>query len=523
MSKIHRRAVLAGLLLVGLVGVPTIARATSSPAGFVAPGSFGAVDFGDQVQYRLSASHCTRDAVRIEASGKGRTPVRGQASRPVRDPLDPTTCIGRATVPTERAVRQTGWDAGDPLDLALTAGTVRQPLRYQRIELEHSKPVAGTPTTVTPPTRDTRGGARDRAVQLDTGDVVSLGRVDLSRIYSISLRVCMVLPKPHLTPTFVELRATAPDGPTIVGPVDVNDDMVNDYKSNLGWPDCWQLQTWPITGKVPGRAPELFLTVTAGGGGPVLVSFMDVNGTGARVAEPPQADPPGTQTIFDGTSFKGWEQTDCALDEGGVRPVHGRDPSRYAAIATAGFVSEPGCSMTYTARKLHNVSIRFDYRMQDYGDNGGVFIGGSEIQMREAGEWLTGGLLGSSLPAALVGFAVDSEPSGYPAQRIKSNSYPDWSRMEITQVGSRFIVRVNGRTVTDCSTCAVDPGAFALRLATQPGFSYRYGVNGRFDSPFNPYVDDPANWGNLYFRNIRVYSCRSTVDPVCVGGPGVRG
>jgi len=27
--------------------------------------------------------------------------------------------------------------------------------------------------------------------------------------------------------------------------------------------------------------------------------------------------------------------------------------------------------------------------------------------------------------------------------------------------------------------------AFALRLATQPGFSYRYGANGRFDSPFN--------------------------------------
>ena len=32
---------------------------------------------------------------------------------------------------------------------------------------------------------------------------------------------------------------------------------------------------------------------------------------------------------------------------------------------------------------------------------------------------------------------------------------------------------------------------------------------------------DPTT--DLSFRNIRVYDCRSTHDPVCVGGPGVKG
>jgi hypothetical protein len=211
------------------------------------------------------------------------------------------------------------------------------------------------------------------------------------------------------------------------------------------------------------------------------------------------------------------------LDDGAVRPSHTRSPSNYAAIVSAGFVSEAGCSMTYTRRKLHNVSIRLDYRMQDFGDNGGVFIGGHEIQLREAGEWLTGGFLGSTLPTALTEFATSDNGGGYPAQRVKSNTYPDWSRMEVVQIGARFIVRVNGRTVTDCRDCADDPGKFELRLASQPGFSYRYGVGGRFDSTFYPDVSDPADWGNTWFRNVRVYDCRSAHDPVCVGGPGVRG
>ena len=517
-----RRAVVVAVAL-ALGATPAALALSGDRTRIVSPGSWGPVDFGDQVEYRLQGDHCTDDRVRVVASGGKRDAVRGDASQPVRDLLHPGTCVGVATVPAERAVRRSGWDSGDVIDLALVSEHDRVPLRYARIELEYARVAAGAPKVVTPAVRDPRGGKRDRAVEMNTGDVVGLGRVDLSRIHSISLRVCTTLPKPHVTPTLVELRADGPEGPSIVGPVDVNDDMVNAYKSNYGWPNCWQLQPWPVTGKVPGRAPELFLAVTAAGGGPVQFSYLDVNGTGAKVAYPTVRDPRGTKQIFDGRSFKGWEHSNCVLDEGAARPTHTRDPSNYAAITSAGFVSEAGCSMTYTRRKLHNVSIRLDYRMQDFGDNGGVFIGSHEIQLREAGEWLTGGFLGSTIPTALTEFATSDNGGGYPAQRIKSNTYPDWSRLEVVQIGARFIVRINGRTVTDCRNCATDPGKFALRLASQPGFSYQYGVGGRFDSTFYPDLEDPADWGNLSFRNVRVYDCTSAHDPVCVGGPGVRG
>ena len=505
---------------------------TATPAAFalshghsriVSPGSWGPVDFGDQVEYRLQGDHCTNDGVRVEVTGADRAPVRGRVSAPVPDLLHVGTCVGIVAVPAERAVRRSGWDSGDPIDITLVSRHDRVPLRYGRIELEYGRTAAGAPQVVTPAVRDTRGGKRDRAVQMSTGDVLALGRVDLSHIHSISLRVCTVLPKPHVSPTLVELRATAPDGPSVVGPVDVNDDMVNAYKSNYGWPDCWQLQPWPVTGKVPGRAPELFLAVTAGGGGPVQISYLDVNGTGAKTPDPPATDPRGTKTIFNGRSFKGWDHSNCALDEGAARPEHNRDPQNYAAIATAGFVGESGCTMTYKGRQLHNVSIRLEYRMQDFGDNGAVMIGSHEIQLREAGEWLTGGIQGSSLPTALTEFATSDDGGGYPAQRVKSNTYPDWSRMEVVQIGTRYIVRINGRTVTDCSKCLPDPGKFVLQLATQPSFSYQYGINGRFDSTLYPDVEDPADWGNLSFRNVRVYDCRSAHDPVCTAGPGVRG
>jgi hypothetical protein len=179
--------------------------------------------------------------------------------------------------------------------------------------------------------------------------------------------------------------------------------------------------------------------------------------------------------------------------------------------------------MTYKRRKLHNVVVRLEYRMQDFGDNGAVMIGGHEIQLREAGEWLTGGFQGSTVPTALTEFATSDNGGGYPAQRVNSNTYPDWSRMEIVQIGARYIVRVNGRTVTDCRDCAPDPGPFVLSLATQPSFSYQYGVNGRFDSTFYPDVEDPADWGNLSFRDVRVYDCTSVHDPFCTSGPGIKG
>src|SRR4051794_35079273 len=297
------------------VTVTPVAFASPDRSRLVFPGSWGPVDFGDQVAYALQGQYCSLHGVHVEVAGGNRPTASGPVSYPVVDLLHPGTCVGYVEVPTERAVRRTGWDSGDPIGISVVSHDDQVPLRYQRIELEQGKVAAGAPKVVKPAVRDPRGGKRDRAMEMNSGDVVSIGRVDLSHIYSISLRVCTVLPKPHVSPTFVELRATAADGPSIVGPVDVNDDMVNAYKSNYGWPNCWQLQPWPVTGKVPGRAPELFLAVTTAAGGPVQISYLDVNGTGAKIPEPAAADPRGTKTIFNGKSFKGWDHSNCALDE----------------------------------------------------------------------------------------------------------------------------------------------------------------------------------------------------------------
>ena len=528
MTATPRTAVLLSAVAL-LVGAPLALAAQPS---FVTPASGGVVDFGDRVAYRLTGGACTDDTVKVVVSV--RRDVGGASSRPAVDPLQPSTCVGIATVPSEKRVRAAGWDAGDRLAVALVSRHDSVQLQYQRLEVEHARPAAGSPTVVTPQIKDPRGGVRDRAMELATGDVVSLGHVDMTGIYALSLRLCVPLTKPHVTPLIMEVRTDTPDGPPVVGPFDVANDWPYQAstKANDGFPNCWQLQPWPVTGKVAGRAPELFLAVVAGAS-PVQVSSVDFNGTGAKVPDVPPADPRGTKRVFDGRTFTGWDQSDCVIDnDGTVRNQRDSSPTGLTAIATFGFVGPSGCSMTYKP-KVHNVMLRFELKMQEFGDNGGIFVGGHEIQLRQAGEWLTGGLLGDNISAAVTESLLpdevvddtmgDQSGGGDPASRLKLNSSSDWSQVEVVQIGARFVVRINGRTVTDSSTVWADPAPYQLALKSQPNFSYTYGVNGRFDGPTQPTVDRPSDWGNLSFRNIRVYPCRSTHDPVCTSGPGVKG
>ena len=521
-----RTALLVAALCV-LAGAPLALAAAPS---FDTPGSGGVVDLGDRVAYRLAGSGCTRETVRVTVTT--RRAVSGRWSRPAPDPLQPGTCVGVASVPTERAVRATGWDAGDRLAIALVSKHDSVRLQYQRLELEHARPAAGSPQVVTPQVKDPRAGARDKAVEMGTGDVLSLGHVDMTRIYALSLRLCVPLTKPHVTPLLMEVRTDTPDGPPVVGPFDVASDWPwqASTKANYGYPNCWQLQPWPVTGKVAGRAPELFLAVLAGATS-VQVSSVDFNGTGAKVPDTPPTDPRGTKRIL-GRGLAGWDHEGCRQDEDGtVRNERTSSLQGYTAIATFGFVGPSGCSLTYRP-KVHNVLLRFELKLQDFGDNGGIFVGGHEIQLRQAGEWLTGGLLGNSISAAVTdgfvpdqldGMAGDQSGGGDPASRLKLNSYPEWSQVEVVQVGARYVVRINGRTVTDSRTVWADPSPYQLSLQSQPNFSYAYGVNGRFDSPLQPTVTRPSDWGNLSWRNVRLYQCRSVHDAVCTGGPGVKG
>jgi hypothetical protein len=399
-------------------------------------------------------------------------------------------------IPGEKQVRAAGWAQGDAVDINVISLHSSVPLRYSRVEVDKGAGNGGSPQVVK--SDDPRAGPRDHAMSMSTGDVVNIGRVDLTKVYSVSFRVCLRAPKPHV-PTEITLRADSRKGPAIVGPIDVADDLLNDWKSIDGWPDCWQLQPWPITGQVPGRAPRLFLAVTAAAE-PILINSIDFNGTGAKVVDTPGTDTAGTQRIFDGTSFKNWDASGCALADHAAR--------------TDDHVS--GCSMTYNKSKLHNIKLRLEYRLQDFAANGGIYLG-SEIQMREPGEWLTGGYLGDQFTPALIGWAVDPPVTGYPAHRIKTNSYPDWSQIEIVQLGARYRVTINGRLVTDFVTPSGDPAPYDLKLVTQPEFSFHYGLSGRFDSPYPPVVVTPSSWGNVWYKNVRLYTCKSLTDPACTG------
>jgi hypothetical protein len=528
----RRVTLIAASVVMGLGLLAPVARAGGG-LRLTEPLDWGTVDFGDRVLFRLEGAGCAGGMVDIRVGGGGRPEAIGPVSRAALDPSRPGSCIGVAQVPSESAVGATGWKPGDRIDIRVVSKDDDAVLRYQRVEVDHGELTLAEPGVPAIPSEvasvpEDRRAPTDESVAMSTGDVVSLGRVDLTHIHSISLRVCVTQPKPHVTPSFVELRADAADGPSIIGRVDVADDVNNSNKSNFGWPDCWQLQPWPIINTVPGTAPKLYLAMVATAA-PVEISFIDFNGTGAKIPDTPPVDPAGMQQIFDGTTdagkrFEGWTATErCKVDDdGSVRGIHTSDPQNYAPLATFGFVGEPGCTMTYNGRTYRDAVFRFEYRLQDFGDNGAVYVAGHEIQMREAGEWMTGGLQGNSLPDALTNFAKDNSVSGYPAQRIKSNSYPDWSQMEIVFINGRYIVRINGRTVTDCdiaTQCPSEPGQYNFRFQSQPGFSYHYGVGWRMDTgPTNPVTDDPSNWGNISFRNFRAFDCSSAIDPLCHPG-----
>src|SRR5205807_8945733 len=110
------------------------------------------------------------------------------------------------------------WDQGEPIAISLVSGSNEVSLRYERVEVGLGKAVAGSPKFVDPNPADPRGGQREKAVQLNSGDAVDIGRVDLTRIYSVSLRVCIPSGKPH-APTEFSLRTGGAGGPRVVRPV----------------------------------------------------------------------------------------------------------------------------------------------------------------------------------------------------------------------------------------------------------------------------------------------------------------
>ena len=468
----------------------------AAPAATLEGPKHGAVDFGDRVAYRVTGADCIRARVRARVEvGSGRV-VAGPDSRPLADGVA-GDCSGVATIPPFTALRDAGWQPGDATAVELTSNVGQVPLRYARIEVDQAKPVAGSPEVVAAGDQDTRGN--DNAMTMDTGDTVALGRLNVRKLDSIAFRFCVTgVPNPVLpgaevvVPERVEpsvvvsLRQDSPDGAPLLK-VDLSHTLQNFSRfATLGFGGCYRLLPVPITGRAMEDAPELFLRVEDAPQGAFTINSLDAAGSGAKQPSRFPADPPGMRTIFDGSSFNGMRQTGCALRDGAVTNARADDDTEFA-----------DCQMTYE-KPLRNVVVRFEMRRENFYDNGGIYLGAQEIQLRSAGEYLPGGFFGQ-----------------FAARWQKHASFPDWSTMEIVQLGARHVVTVNGRTVTDVMSKDGPPEPYEVGFYTQPQWSYRTGVDQGFGNEGDPDVVTPSDWGAFWFRNIRILECSSEDDLTC--------
>ncbi|HYF25988.1 MAG TPA: family 16 glycoside hydrolase, partial [Baekduia sp.] len=486
-----RRAAIPGALA-ALALLPAAA-----PAATLTSTPHGALDLGDRVAFHVDGPRCSTARAKVRLTfGSPPRAITGATVRPLPDAVR-GGCSGAVQVPGFGQLRDAGWQPGAPIGLELTstAGTV--PLRFARREADAGAPVAGSPAVV--PAGDQDTGEADKALALDQGDAVSLGRVDLRRVDSVAVRLCvagvenpilpgeaaLLIPDRLEPPVSISLRQGGAGGPALVGPVDVANSGTNPGRlATFGFGGCYRLVVLPVTGRVVEDAPELVLRVDGAPAGALKVNSVDVAGTAAKASAAPEIDPPGMRTIFDGTSFAGFSQTGCALRDGA------------AVNARSGPATEiAGCAMAYDT-PLRDVVVRLRVRREHFYDNAGIYLGDQEIQMRSAGEFLPGGYFGQ-----------------FAARWQKLNSFPAWSTMEIVQLGARHVVTVNGRTVTDVLREGGAPQPFRLRLVTQPEWSMRGGTELGFGNEGTPDTFRPSDWGAFWFDDVRLLACAGADDP----------
>ena len=473
-------------------GTASAATLTSTP--------HGAVDLGDRIAFAVTGAGCERVGVvaRLTAGPKG-TVVDGPRARPrVRDD---DGCAGVATLPDFAALRAAGWQPGDRLDVELVSSAGRVPLRHARMEADFGTPVAGSPDVVAAEDQDT--GKNDRAVAMDPGDAISLGRVDLRRADGLALRLCVtgastdgapanlgpLLVSDRIEPpVFVSIRQDGPGGPSLIGPIDVASSQPQEFSrlTTLGFGGCYRLVVLPITGRVMEDAPELFLRAEPGGSGLVRVNSVDVTGSGARLPATAPPAPAGMRTIFDGTSFDGWDHTSCALRDGAAVNERGGDDTSIA-----------GCSLIYR-EPVRDAVMRFRMRREHIVDNAGIYLGAQEIQLRSVGEYLPGGYFGQ-----------------FAARWQKLSRFPDYDEIEVIALGARHVVTINGRTVTDVMRTGGAPEPTRLQLVSQPEWSYRAGAETSFGNEGYPDISKLGELGAFWFKNVRLLRCSGPDDPVC--------
>lgn len=494
----RRRTTLAATAAALLLAAPAHAELRST--------THGPVDLGDRVAYEVTGAGCERVAVagRFLVGARG-TIVEGPSTTP--RPLADGGCGGIAQLPGFADVTAAGWEAGDRLDVQLVSRQGVVPLRYARMEADFGDPAAGSPDVVPADDQDT--GDRDRAVALDPGDAVSLGRVDLRRADGLAVRACvagsdssalppsaglLLTPERVEPPTYVSIRQDGPDGAPLMATTDIAASQPQEISrlSSLGFGGCYRLVVLPITRRLQERAPELFLKAEVGTPGVLKVNSVDVTGTGAKVpvVAPPAVD--GMRTLFDGSSFDGWDASGCVLRDGAATNLRAGNESEITPC-------------TITSRETYrDVVLRFRLRRENITDNAGIYLGvggdrgGQEIQLRSVGEYGPGGYFGQ-----------------YAARWQKLSAFPDYDEIEVVQLGARHVISVNGRTVTDVLREGGAPEPYLLRLTTQPEFSYRFGAEAGFGNEGSPDVGTPGELGAFWFKDVRVRRCDGPEDPVC--------
>jgi hypothetical protein len=387
---------------------------------FRGPSAYGVVHLGQQVQADLSGD-CTDATTRAQVRFAGHE-VTGPPA---------TGCYPVVSMPTEAAAQRAGFEEGQVVDVDLVSGSAVQPLRYWRVQ--PTQAAAGSPVAV-PTVNDPL--ERLLAMQMAAGDVLDLGRVELSGLQSVDVR--------NFTggSGVWELRVSSPTGTVIARGQLGNNDTTS--AGDAGWyHSIAPVQLRPAQNVIgstntlgdltpaTGSAPHLYLAVVAvAGATSTVINWVDLGGSG--VGLPHSFGPEhGFTTIFDGTSFDGWAH---------VGPGHFvlGDHAMHAEMAP----QDQGWAWEwYTREQYSDFVLRLRFKMDHWDDNGGVLMragdpegdpnratnSGTELQLRQNQENYTGGF----------NHITD-------AYRLATGTTGQWNDLEVVAVGPLFVVRVNG-------------------------------------------------------------------------------
>ena len=406
----------AAALLAALLPLPALASGGSSPA-FVSPAAGGVVEPGDSVRVALASSQpsaCARTTIRAYV-GAGKRTVAGPVLR---------GCAGVVRLPSAEAVDRLprGVARYAAVRARTAVGESLLPLRLKRTEGEHARVVSGTATPA-------RGGMQVQT----TGTTLSLGPVVLTRISSLSLTswspqgfagVCLY--DGFCSAGRAVATVGAPDGPVVAEfDLPVTDGPARPVRR---------------TSALRGGSGSGELFVTFSGHGPVTVDSFELNGRGVAERHTFPRDERGTVTLFDGTSLAGWKQA----GSGGMTLVDGA--MRTDGVAPIGL-------FWYHRRDFADFRLRLEFRTEKFEDNSGIFVrfpdpGDDPWKPVDTGYEMQIDDYGLATPTTSPLAQTGGVYSFRGPSRIATNAVGEWNTYEITAVGQRYTLRINGRVVT---------------------------------------------------------------------------